>query len=744
MRPRAERLVFFRALDRGGFACIVLDRGVVQTFPGPRLMLEATATEALVYEREFRYRDRLLLVSRGAPVPAGATETPTGTNFVLICRHGTAVWLVLSEPCDGEIRAEIPLDPRRNRTGDHWHVRVDGLPEEFCYGYRVDGPTGNGHRYNPATILHDPYTRALSCGKPWGQSGGLPRRSLMTEILVDRKRELNPRTPIEDSIIYELHVRGYTNHPTSQVRHPGTYAGLLEKVDEIKDLGVTAVELLPVDEFDETDCPFVNPLTGEQMRNYWGYNPISFCSPKAAYSTNPERSGPWNEFCAMVERFHEAGIEVVLDVVFNHTAEGGEGGPTYNFRGIDNLLFYMLDEQGRYLNYSGCGNSFSSNNPVVRNYLLDCLRNWVAEGGVDGFRFDLASVLGRDRHGNVVVEPPVINRISEDSLLRDSKLIAEPWDAAGLYQVGTFPGEGRWSDWNGRYRDDVRRFWRGERGMVSSLATRLCGSDDLYRARGPIHSINFITCHDGFTLADLVSYNHKHNETNGEGNRDGADANWSWNCGVEGPTDDPLILALRKRQARNLMATLLISQGVPMIMAGDEFLRSQDGNNNAWCQDNAVSWIDWSNREQNQDFYRFTKKMIALRIEHPVFRRRTFFGQEPGIPEILWHGVEPARPDFSQESHAVAFALDGRRTDRPGVDRDFYIAMNAYWRPLGFQIPASPSGRPWRRVVDTALPSPDDIVDADHGPRVPISQVYRVESHSMIILMSDDGEGEEA
>ena len=328
----------------------------------------------------------------------------------------------------------------------------------------------------------------------------------------------------------------------------------------------------------------------------------------------------------------------------------------------------MLDEHGRYLNFSGCGNTFNSDHPVVRNYLMACLRNWVAEAGVDGFRFDLASVFGRDRRGNVLVNPPVVNRISEDSLLYGTKLIAEPWDAAGLYQVGTFPGGARWSDWNGRYRDDVRRFWRGEPGMTSALATRICGSDDLYAGRGPLHSINFLCCHDGFTLNDLVSYNHKHNEANGEGNRDGSDANWSWNCGAEGPTKDPAVIRIRERQVRNLMATLLVSQGIPMILGGDEFLRSQNGNNNAWCQDNSTSWVDWSLKDRNAGFLRFVRNMIALRKAHPVLRRRTFFtgGAAGGPPEILWHGVQPAHPDFSGTSRALAFALDGRCSDRQG------------------------------------------------------------------------------
>jgi glycogen operon protein len=376
----------------------------------------------------------------------------------------------------------------------------------------------------------------------------------------------------------------------------------------------------------------------------------------------------------------------------------------------------------------------------VRNFLLDCLRTWVTEGGIDAFRFDLASVLGRDRHGNVLVEAPVVNRISEDSLLRDTKLIAEPWDAAGLYQVGTFPGEGRWSDWNGRYRDDVRRFWRGDPGMTSALATRLCGSDDLYLGRGPLHSINYICCHDGFTLNDLVSYNHKHNEANGEGNRDGSDANWSWNCGAEGPTDDPAVLTIRHRQVRNLMATLMLSQGVPMILGGDEFLRTQHGNNNAWCQDNPVSWIDWSLKDRNAGFVRFMRLLIALRRAHHVLRRRTFFsGERAGMPpEIVWHGIEPAKPDFSHESRSLAFALDGRRSDRRNqVDRDIYVAMNAYWEPLPFRIPAAPSGRSWRRAVDTALDSPNDILEEENRPEVPVLHVYQVQSHSMIILVSD-------
>ncbi len=692
------------------------------------------------FRTEYHYRDRILTVSRGSPLPPGAVLMPNGVNFALICRHGTSVWLLLSEPCDTKTVAEIPLDDLYNRTGDHWHVRVDGLPEEFCYGYRIDGPKDHGHRFDASKVLLDPYSKTLSCGRPWGMSGDLPRRSLMNESVLERNGVINPRIPLEDTIIYELHVRGYTAGPSSEVRHPGTFAGLAEKIDYLKWLGITAVELLPVDEFDENDCPFVNPLTGERLKNFWGYSPICFGVPKAAYAVNPERSEPWDEFCGMVNAFHRRGIEVLLDIVFNHTAEGGEDGPTFNFRGLDNSLYYMLDEHGRYLNFSGCGNTFNSDHPVVRNYIVSCLGNWVAEAGVDGFRFDLASVFGRDRRGNVIVNPPAVNRISEDSLLYESKLIAEPWDAAGLYQVGTFPGGARWSDWNGRYRDDVRRFWRGEPGMTSALATRICGSDDLYNSRGPLQSINFLTCHDGFTLWDLVSYNHKHNEANGEGNRDGNDANWSWNCGVEGPTSDPLVNRLRHQQVRNLMATLLVSQGVPMILAGDEFLRTQGGNNNAWCQDNRTSWVDWSLSRENAAFLRFVRLMIAFRRSHPVLRRKTFFtGGTGGPPEILWHGAEPSRPDFSPSSHCIAFALDGRGCDQPGHrDADIYVAMNAGAEPVDFRIPASPTGRAWHRVVDTSLDPPDDFMEVPSGPLLPVLHAYRLPAHAMIILESED------
>ncbi len=550
-------------------------------------------------------------------------------------------------------------------------------------------------------------------------------------------------TPMEDSIIYELHLRGFTMHPSALVGKPGTFAGLIEKIPYFRQLGITAVELLPVFEFDEDDCVFVNPHTGQCLKNYWGYNSIAFGAPKAAYASSGPDHNQVNEFRDMVRAFHAAGIEVILDVVFNHTGEGDDRGRTYSFRGLDNELYYMLGPGGNYLNFSGCGNTVNCNHPIVRESILNCLRFWIGEMHVDGLRFDLASVFGRDRKGNVLIDPPIVEMISEDGLLRDTKLIAEPWDAAGLYQVGSFPSfGGRWSEWNGRYRDDIRRFWRGDPGMSGALATRICGSSDLYEHSGrlPNHSLNFITCHDGFTLWDLVSYNHKRNDANGENNRDGMDDNNSWNCGIEGATHDAYVLRLRKRQAKNLLTTLMISQGVPMLLAGDEFLRTQKGNNNAWCQDNDTSWIDWRLKEANADFFRFTTMLIELRRRHPALRRREFLrgsGRYNDLrADIVWHGVEPFNPDFSPGSRTLAFCLDGKETQRED-DRDFYVACNAWVDGVEFRVPRAPNGKLWRRAIDTSLLSPFDILSHDDGPITYHNTIYHVAAHSMIVLISE-------
>ncbi|MGF1580409.1 MAG: glycogen debranching protein GlgX [Gemmataceae bacterium] len=730
--------------------------------------------------------------SRGHSLPLGASPQGQGVNFALLCRHGTNVQLVIYPVEDSTPLAEIDLDHFLHRTGDHWHIHVHGLPDVFRYGWRVDGPKTQFHRFDKRLVLIDPAARAISDGEVWGvepdngvgldnavESGhqktvdsvppprGTLRRSLYVEQEFDWQEDVPPLVPLEDSIIYELHVRGFTCHPKSGVAEAeaGTFRGLIEKIPYLKELGITAVELLPIHEFDENDCPFTNPRTGQPLRNFWGYNSINFSSPKASYAASANSHNQIAEFQEMVKAFHDAGIEVILDVVFNHTGEGDQRGRTYSFRGLDNQLYYMLGPNGEYFNYSGCGNTVNCNHPIIRNLILTCLRYWVAEMHVDGLRFDLAAILGRDSQGHVLPEPPVVEMIVEDGVLADTKLIAEPWDAGGLYQLGFFPFGKRWSEWNGKFRDDVRRFWRGDLGMTSALATRLCGSADLYEPadRLPKNSINFITCHDGFTLYDLVSYNHKHNEANGEGNRDGESHNNSWNCGIEGATNNPQILRLRRRQAKNLMATLLLAQGVPMLLAGDEFLRTQKGNNNAWCQDNEVSWVDWSLLESNSDFFRFIKMLIAFRKNHPALRRRKFFrgvGPKGNLkPDITWHGVTPFQPDFSYSSRTLALTIDGgevggtppRRSEKgngdetPGSpvtsadrnDQDFYIAFNAWRQPVPFRIPRSPSGRLWRRVVDTSLESPKDIVEFEDAIPFEWDRRYMVGGRSLIVLISE-------
>ena len=680
-----------------------------------------------------------LKLSRGKCLPLGATPTNNGINFALLCRHGTEVHLALFKLETKEPIAEIVLHPQKSRTGDHWHIAVEGLPDSFCYGWRVNGPQSPIHKFNPEHLLLDPMCKIISGGSEWGLSEEsnathTNRLSIYTNSEIPQLEDTHLCNPMEDSIIYEIHVRGFTCHPTSMTVNPGTFDALIEKIPYLKNLGITAVELLPIHEFDENDCPFFDPATGEKHRNFWGYNSISFNAPKSSYASAGKTNHHIVEFRKMVNAFHKAGIEVIMDVVFNHTGEGNERGRTYNFRGLDNSTYYMVDREGNYFNFSGCGNTLNCNHPIVREMIINSLRFWVADMNVDGLRFDLASILGRDYLGNVLVEPPVVEMIAEDGVLADTKLIAEPWDAAGLYQVGLFPFGRRWSEWNGKFRDDVRRFWRGEPGLAPLIATRICGSSDLYESTGrkPRHSINFITCHDGFTLWDLVSYNVKHNFRNGEGNNDGCNENYSWNCGEEGPTNDPFIIGLRKRQVRNFYVTLFVSQGVPMILAGDEFLRSQKGNNNAWCQDNDISWVDWTYLEKNSDFHRFTQEIIKLRLAHPALRRRTFMK----AGNVIWHGLNPLTPDFSTSSTFLAFALNGLKTGRE-TDVDFFVAMNSGDEPAECRIPVSPTGRSWRRIIDTAKASPLDIVEFDEAPKIAFDSIYAVEAKSCLVLLSE-------
>lgn len=652
-----------------------------------------------------------LEVSRGRPIPLGATPDQAGVNFVLPSRFATSVTLILSPADANEPFTEIPLDPRIHRTGNHWHIHIARLPPAFRYGFRVDGPRGPLHRYDPRHVLLDPAATTVAGGGMWGNCPETDAKSTNRRSLFragphfDWADDHPPLIPAEDSIIYELHVRGFTCHPSSGVRHPGTFAGLAEKLPYLADLGVTAIELLPVHEFDECDCPFVNPASGETNRNFWGYNTIAFAAPKASYAASGPVHGQVDEFRGLVKSCHQAGLEIILDVVFNHTAEGDDRGRTYSLRGIDNSIYYLLSPDGTYRNFTGCGNTVNCNHPVTRELLMNCLRYWVGRMHVDGFRFDLASVLGRDPQGRVLLEPPVVESIVEDGVLADTKLIAEPWDAVGVSQVGQFPFGRRWAEWNGRYRDDVRRFWRGDRGSAGPFATRVCGSSDLYEhsGRSPAHSINFVTCHDGFTLLDLVSHDRKHNELNGEDNRDGSSENFSFNCGVEGHTDDPAVNRLRRRMARNLIATLLLSQGVPMLLAGDEFLRTQQGNNNAWCQDNEISWVDWTLAERNDEFLNFVRAMIRFRKSHPALRRRTFLrgATADGAPaDVTWHGPDGDPPDFGPWRRSFGLCLNGRQTGREHDD-DIYIFFNSAVSSVSVTLPAPPNGGRWRLAIDT-------------------------------------------
>ena len=671
--------------------------------------------------------------SRGSPLPFGATVLRGGINFSVFSKHATAVTLVLFFPGETEPLLEFPFDPHLNRTGDVWHAFLHGLDPGIHYGFRMERtPNDNPltYRFDRQNILLDPYARAISGRARWGLlQAQAPRRGAIIDSHFDWEFDQPLNVPLADTVIYELHVRGFTQHSSSGVAPPGTFRGVIEKIPYLQSLGITAVELLPIFEFDEVRKRREN---SSHYYDYWGYNPMSFFAPKAAYASEDGDAGPINEFKSMVKALHAAGIEVILDAVFNHTGEGNEHGPTVIFRGIDNPVYYMLDSKtGEYLNYSGCGNTLNCNHPVVRDLVVETLRYWVTEMHVDGFRFDLASILGRGQDGSVLSSPPLLEQLAHDPVLAQTKLIAEAWDAAGLYQVGTFPAWGRWAEWNGKFRDDIRRFVRGDAGMVSALATRLLGSPDLYSAnlREPWHSINFVTCHDGFTLADLVSYNHKHNQTNGEQNRDGTDENWSWNCGAEGPSSSAEINRLRSRQVRNLAALLMLAQGVPMILAGDEVGRSQRGNNNAYCQDNEIGWFDWTQVDANADLLRFFRLLIRLRRDHAILRRGSFLPRAEA-PQVEWHGVRLHSPDWSHDSRSLAMHLHGR----PDNHQDhIYLIANAHWEQHEFELPILP-GWAWTRAIDTSLAPPLDIADPEEPEVVEISR-YRVNPRTVVVLV---------
>ncbi len=694
----------------------------------------------------------------GRPLPLGVSEYRGGFNFSVISRNATAVFLELYERSeDSQPVISIPLNPEIHRTGDIWHVRVTGITYGQLYAYRAEGPYDpeNGHRFNKNRLLLDPYAKALvgtghwdfeqaqdyeahGGGAQWSPSGTDNARwspkCAVVDTYFDWQDDRPPRHSWADTLIYETHVRGLTIDPSSAARHPGTFLGLIEKIPYFKQMGVTAVELMPVQEFNENEMVRKNPLTGEKLTNYWGYNTAAFMAPKESYGTQTLAGGQVNEFKTMVRELHKAGIEVILDIVFNHTAEGDEYGPTLNLRGLENRVYYMLEPgTHHYRNYSGCGNTLNCNHPVVRTLIMDSLRQWVAEMHVDGFRFDLASVLGRDKNGEILPNPPLLERIAQDPLLRDTKLIAEAWDAGGAYQVGNFPGR-RWSDWNGQFRDDVRRFWRGDPGMAGKLASRICGSSDLYGGSGkaPLNSINFVTCHDGLTLHDLVTYSRKHNEANGEDNRDGTPDDFSANYGVEGETKSTTVRRIRSRQVKNLLATLLVSRGVPMILGGDEFGRTQKGNNNAYCQDNEVSWFDWKMLKRNRDLFRFTREMIAFRKRHPVLRAEKFYCDA----DIRWFGPSGEPMEWEGEKNVLGCMLFTGETNAFDGQHAICLLFNAQQEAVSFALPQTPELFQWFTVVDTSQPSPQDIVREEEGRWCDPSSPFPMKERSLAILVS--------
>jgi isoamylase len=680
----------------------------------------------------------------GCSAPLGATPAPGEVNFSVFSRHATGVELLLFDGVDDSRPTRvIRFDPAANRTYHYWHVAVAGVPPGQIYGYRVEGPSdpASGMRFDPTKVLLDPYGRGVMVPKNYsrdaasreGDNTATAMKSVVVDLrMYDWEGDAPIRRPSARTIIYEMHVRGFTRHTSSGVpaKTRGTYAGLIEKIPYLQELGITAVELLPVFQFDADDCP-------PGKVNYWGYAPVSFFAPHQAYSSRQDPLGPVDEFRDMVKALHRAGIEVILDVVFNHTAEGDHRGPTSCFRGLDNNTYYILEQdRSRYANYTGTGNTLNTNHPVVRRMVVDSLRYWVEAMHVDGFRFDLASILARDPSGRPMANPPVLWDIESDPILAGTKLIAEAWDAAGLYQVGSFIGDS-WKEWNGRFRDDARAFFRGDQGSVGSFADRLVGSPQIYghEERDVEQSVNFVTCHDGFTLNDLVSYNQKHNEANGEENRDGGNDNRSWNCGVEGPTDDRDVEALRTRQVKNLLTVTMLSLGVPMILMGDEVRRTQGGNNNAYCQDNEASWFDWGLVAKHADVHRFVTLLNARRIlrdvEHEA--QRVSLNQLVREANQAWHGVRLHQPDWSDCSHSLAFGVELRKE---GLF--LHVILNAYWEPLDFELPAvgGGPGDSWRRWIDTALGSPQDIVPWQKAPSV-LGYTYRARPRSVVVLFAD-------
>ena len=678
---------------------------------------------------------------RGTSFPLGAAIRPGGVNFSVFSKHATGVQLLFFDRVDAATPARVvDLHPRSQRSYHYWHAFVPGIAAGQLYAYRVDGPfdPARGLRFDRDKVLLDPYGKCVARPAGWsraaarqpGDNCATALKSVVADTSAyDWEGDLPPRTAVARTLVYEMHVGAFTRHPNSGVAAPlrGTYAGVIEKIPYLKDLGITAVELLPVFAFDDQDAP--------RGLNDWGYQPASFFAPHQAYSSRPDPLGALDEFRDMVKALHRAGIEVILDVVYNHTTEGGADGPTLCFRGFANDTYYILnDDPSSFADYSGCGNTLNANQPIVRRLILDSLHHWVTEMHVDGFRFDLASILSRDEAGRPMAAPPLLWDIESDPVFADVKLIAEAWDAAGLYQVGSFVGDS-WKEWNGRFRDDVRAFLKGDSGIVNSLAYRLTGSPDVFghEDREPEQSINFVTCHDGFTLNDLVSYNSKHNEANGHDNSDGAGENLSWNCGVEGPSDDPAVERLRNRQVKNFLALTMLAVGTPMLLMGDEVRRTQRGNNNAYCLNDETNWFDWDLAARHGDVHRFVKELTALRLSRhlPIERFDMTLLEMLRHQPVTWHGIKLNAPDWGQDSHSLAMtaSLAGNRAR-------LHVIVNAYWEALEFEIPPGGDGHSgWRRIIDTFLDSPHDVCRWDEAPTVHEAS-YVVQPRSVVLLMA--------
>jgi isoamylase len=676
----------------------------------------------------------------GKSYPLGATVYPDGVNFSIFSKNAKIIELLLFDKADDtKPRRTITLDRHENRTFYYWHVFIKGLRPGQLYGYRAYGPwdPAKGHRYDPQKILIDPYAKAILTPEKFSRESAMVpgdncaqalKGAVIADGNYDWEGDLQLNTPFSVSVIYELHVRGFTRHPSSGISEAkrGTYAGLIEKIPYLKSLGITAVELMPVYQFDDQDSP-------DTLKNYWGYTPVNFFAPHNAYGYEKDPIMLVNEFKDMVKAFHKQGIEVILDVVFNHTAEGGNDGPIYSLKGLENKWYYLLDQRNNsYLDYTGCGNTLNANHSIIRRMIMDSLKYWASEMHVDGFRFDLASVLSRDEYGEPLKNPPILWEIESDPVLANCKIIAEAWDAAGLYQVGSFIGD-KWAEWNGRYRDDIRRFVKGDPEMVPKLAARILGSPDIYPdpTREPNRSIHFICCHDGFTLNDLVTYNKKHNQANLEKNKDGSDANYSWNCGVEGQDAPPLVDTVRLRLIKNFFTILFFSQGTPMFLMGDEVRRTQFGNNNAYCQDNDISWFNWVQVSLNWELMEFVKSVIRLTQGLEVFRLENILStyKRTRHPHLIWHGVKVGKPDWNDWSRTLAFSLN-----YPQKREFLHVIMNSYWEDLKFELPDLPKGLKWYRIIDTSLIHPEDCLSVENASLLN-HNYYTTCARSVVVLM---------